>query len=485
MNFKKANLTVSLMLAMFLAAVEGTIVTMATPTIAKDLNGFELMSLVFSVYLLTSAISTPIYGKLADLYGRKSMLTIGILIFLTGSCLCGLSQNMGMLIAFRALQGLGAGSILTISYTIIGDVFPSKERPKVQGGLNLVWGVASLVGPFLGGFLIDTLSWHWIFFINIPFGLLSVFLLQGSLKESFEKKKHSIDYAGTAVLSLAVILFLSIFLFDQNTDSAHFWFIILAAVATVLLLFAFYKIERKAKEPIVSFEIFTRASTIINLISFLVFAVLMGIDVYMPIYLQNVLGFRPTLSGLAMLPMSISWLMVSFILGKLLMKYGEKTVAVGANIVILISAVLLSTLGVNSPVFLVLIYGFMIGVGFGGVSTTLIMIVQDSVDYGKRGTAMAANSLFRTLGQTIGISVFGSIFNLGITQYFTTQGIMGINPTDLYQSSSSNSALSTEQISLSLNSSLHLLFIVFIIISCISLLLSIIVPKIRRNYDAT
>jgi Arabinose efflux permease len=484
MNFKKANLTVSLMLAMFLAAVEGTIVTMATPTIAKDLHGFELISLVFSVYLLTSAISTPIYGKLADLYGRKRVLTIGILIFLTGSCLCGLSQNMGMLIAFRALQGLGAGSILTVSYTIIGDVFSTKERPKIQGGLNLVWGVASLVGPFLGGFLIDTLSWHWIFFINIPFGLLSAFLLQGSLKENFEKKKHSIDYAGTAVLSLAVILFLSIFLFDQDMDSVHLWFIVLLAVATLLLLFAFYKIERKAKEPIVSFEIFTRTSTIINLISFLVFAVLMGIDVYMPIYLQNVLGFKPTISGLAMLPMSVSWLMISFALGKLLMKYGEKTIAVGANIVILISAALLPTLGVDSPVFLVLIYGFLIGIGFGGVSTTLIMIVQDSVDYGKRGTAMAANSLFRTLGQTIGISVFGSIFNLGITQYFTAQGIKGINPTDLYQSSSSGSALSAEQVSLSLNSSLHLLFVVFIIISCISLLLSIIVPKIKRNYEA-
>ena len=212
MNFKKVNLTVSLMLAMFLASVEGTIVTMATPTITKDLHGFALISMVFSAYLLTSAISTPIYGKLADLYGRKRTLSIGILIFLTGSCLCGLSQNMAMLIAFRALQGLGAGSIFTVTYTIIGDGFPLEERSKIQGALSTMWGVASLIGPFLGGFLIDMLSWHWIFFINIPFGLLSVLLLQGSLKESVEKKEHKIDYAGAAVLSLAVILFLSIFL---------------------------------------------------------------------------------------------------------------------------------------------------------------------------------------------------------------------------------------------------------------------------------
>lgn len=483
MDFKKVNLTVSLMLAMFLAAVEGTIVTMATPTIAKDLHGFELISLVFSVYLLTSAISTPIYGKLADLYGRKRVLSIGILIFLAGSSLCGLSQNMVVLIAFRALQGLGAGSILTVSYTIIGDVFPPEERSKVQGGLNTVWGVASLIGPFLGGFLIDTLSWHWIFFINVPFGLLAVFLLQKSLKESFERKRHSIDYAGAGTLTLAVILFLSIFLFDQNTPPSHVWFIVLSVVITILLLFVFYKIERRAEEPIVSFEIFTRTSTIVNLISFMVYAILIGIDVYMPIYLQNILGFRPTLSGLAMLPMSVSWLIVSFILGKLLMKYGERKVTITATAVILVSMALLPTLGVSSPITLVLIYGFVIGIGFGGVSTALIMIVQDSVDYSKRGTAVAANSLLRTLGQTIGISVFGNIFNLGITRYFTAQGIMGINPADLYQSSSSHNTLSAEQVKLSLNNSLHVLFIVFIVISCLSLLLSIIMPKVKENHS--
>ncbi|SHI13553.1 drug resistance transporter, EmrB/QacA subfamily [Sporobacter termitidis DSM 10068] len=482
MNFKKANLIVSLMLAMFLAAVEGTIVTMATPTITKDLHGFSLISMVFSVYLLTSAISTPIYGKLADLYGRKKMLSIGILIFLVGSALCGLARSMGMLIAFRALQGLGAGAIFTVAFTIIGDVFTLEERSRVQGSLSTVWGVASLVGPFLGGFLIDTLSWHWIFFINIPFGLLSVILLQGSLKESFEKKKHRIDYAGTAVLSLAVMLFLSIFLLEGNAGAGRVWFIVLASVLTAALLFVFYKIERRAKEPIVSFDIFTRTSTIVNLISFLVYAILMGIDVYLPIYLQNILGFRPTISGLSMLPMSVSWLMVSFILGKLLMRYGEKPVTVAANAVILVGMALLPSLGVASPVTLVLLYGFVIGIGFGGVSTALTIIVQDSVDYSKRGTAVAANTLLRTLGQTIGISIFGNVFNMGITRYFSARGVMGVNPTDLYQSSASGGALPAAQVQLSLNSAVHTLFIVFIVISGLALLLSILLPKIKGKY---
>ena len=477
MNTKRARLTTAIMLAVFLAAVEGTIVTMATPTITKDLNGFSWVSLVFSVYLLTSAISTPIYGKLSDLYGRKRMLSIGIIIFLTGSSLCGLSQNIGMLIGFRALQGLGAGSILTISYTVIGDVYALEQRTKVQGSLNMIWGIASLIGPFLGGFLIDTLSWHWIFYINIPFGLLSIILLQGALEEKFEKKKHRIDYTGTVVLSLAMVLLLSIFLFDQNTIPYYNWFAVLAAVAAVVLLFAFYKIERRVKEPIVSFDIFTRTSVMVNLITFLVYAVLIGINVYMPIYLQNVLAFRPTASGLAMLPMSISWFLIAFILGKLLKKYGEKRVTMGMGSVILIGTVLLTTLGVDSSVLFVLIYGFIIGIGFGGISTTLTVMVQESVDYSRRGTAVAANSLLKTLGQTIGISVFGSLFNTGITRYFADRGITGINPTDLYQSSASQGAISAKDAALSLSSSLHTLFLVLVFISCLSLILSAFMPK--------
>jgi len=443
------------------------------------LQGFELISFVFSVYFLASAISTPIYGKLADLYGRKNVLSIGIFIFLAGSFLCGLAQSMAMLISFRAIQGLGAGSILAVSFTIIGDVFSLEERAKIQGALSMVWGVAALVGPFLGGFLIDILSWHWIFFINIPFGLLSIILLQRSLQETFERKKHHIDYAGTITLSLAMIAFLSIFLFNQNADANRYLSVFGLAAITVLLLLAFYKIERKAEEPTMPFDIFTKTSIIVNLISFLIYAILMGVTVYMPIYLQNILGYRPTMAGLALLPIQISWLIVSFILGKFLIKYGGKAITLVSNAVLLIGALLLSTLGVDTPILLVLIYGFIIGIGFGGAVTALTIIIQDSVEYNKRGAAVAANTLLRTLGQTIGISIFGNIFNLYITKYFIQQGIKGINPSNLYQSSASHAALSAEQIRISLNSSMHVLFVVFIIISCLSLVLSIVMPKIK------
>ncbi|HZK18072.1 MAG TPA: MDR family MFS transporter [Clostridia bacterium] len=477
MEFNKKLLIISLMLAMFLAAVEGTIVTLATPTITRELHGFSLISLVFSMYLLAAAISTPIYGKLADLYGRKKMLSIGILIFLVGSFLCGLSQNIAMLISFRTLQGLGAGSIYTVSYTIIGDVFPIEERAKIQGGLSTVWGVASLVGPLLGGFLIDMLSWHWIFYINIPFGLLAVFLLQKSLVEDFTKQQPEIDYLGASILTIAVILFMSIFLFDHASTPGNGWLIVLSVVVSSLLLILFYRVEKNAREPIVSFEIFTIKTTIVNLVSFLLFAVLMGFDVYLPIYLQNVLGHTPTISGLTLLPSSISWLIISFYLGKLLLKYGDKTVTVGSVVVIVISMALLPTLGITSPIVLVATYGFVVGLGFGGASTALTIIIQDSVGYSKRGIAMGANSLSRALGQTIGISIFGNVFNSGIVKYFNKQNITGINPADLYQSTPAQSILTSEQVILSLNSSLHTLFLVFFAVACISLLLAIFMPK--------
>jgi EmrB/QacA subfamily drug resistance transporter len=481
MDSRKRNIVIALMVATFLGAVEGTVVTTAIPTIVKDLQGFEIISSVFSVYLLTSAISTPVYGKLSDLYGRKNILSIGIIIFLVGSFLCGLSQNMYMLIGFRAIQGLGAGAIFTITYTIIGDIFTIEERPKVQGGISTVWGIASLLGPLLGGILIERLSWHWIFFINIPFGILSVILIEKNLKETFEKKKHNIDFAGIITLSVAMIIFLNIFSSTKNAGFNNNMFIAISVIITIILLFLFYKIEKKSKEPIVPFDIFTKSSTIVNLISFLASAVLIGADVYLPIYMQNVLGFSAQVSGLALAPMSLSWLIASVILGKCIVKYGEKLIILVSNVILLISTILLPTLGTNSPLLLVLIYVFIMGFGFGGAFTTLTIIIQESVEYNKRGAATAANSLLRTLGQTIGVGVFGSIFNLYIIKYFTNVGIKGVDPSNLYNSSTLNTAVTTEQVTLSLNSSIHVLFMILMVISILSLVLSIVMPKIAEK----
>jgi EmrB/QacA subfamily drug resistance transporter len=481
MNSKKRNIAAALMVAMFLGAVEGTVVTTAIPTIVKELQGFEIISSVFSVYLLTSAITTPIYGKLSDLYGRKNILSIGIIIFLIGSFLCGLSQTMYMLIGARAIQGIGAGAIFTVTYTIIGDVFTVEERPKLQGIISSVWGIASLVGPFLGGILIDMLSWHWIFFINLPFGILSVVLIQRNLKENFEKKKHNIDFAGIITLSLAMVIFLNIFLSSESIRFDHNIFVTISMALTILLLIAFCIIERKAKEPIIPFDIFTKTSTIVNLISLLASAILIGSNVYLPIYIQNVLGFDAKVSGLSLAPMSFAWLISSVILGKCIVKYGGKAVIVVSNIILLVSAALLPTLNVNSSLLVVFIYVSIMGFGFGGAFTTLTIAIQESVEYNKRGAATAANSLIRTIGQTIGVSVFGGVFNLYIIKYFTKLGVSGVDPSNLYNYSTYTAAITSEQIKLSQNSSLHVLFIILILISVVSLILSIVMPKVINN----
>jgi len=394
-------------------------------------------------------------------------------------------QTMYMLIGARAIQGVGAGAIFTVTYTIVGDVFTLEERPKVQGIIGTVWGIASLAGPFLGGILIDMLSWHWIFFINLPFGILSIILIQKNLKETFKKTKHKIDYAGIITLSMAMIIFLNIFVSIESISFNHNIFIVISLVTTIILLLAFYKIERKAKEPIIPFDIFTKTSTIVNLISFLASAILICSDVYLPIYMQNVLGFSAKVSGLALAPMSASWLIASVILGKCIGKYGGKVVILISNVILLISTILLPTLGINSPLLLVLIYVFIMGLGFGGAFTTLTIIVQESVEYNKRGAATATNSLLRTLGQTIGVSVFGSIFNLYIIKYFIQLGIKGVDPSNLYKSSTYNTAVTSEQIKFSLNSSLHVLFIILIMISSISLILSIVMPKIANKPKTT
>ena len=473
MDSKKKSIIIAIMVAMFLGAVEGTVVTTAIPTIVKDLNGFELISWVFSAYLLTSAISTPIYGKLSDLFGRKNTLTVGIIIFLIGSSLCGLSSSMYQLIAFRALQGIGAGAIFTITYTIVGDIFTLAERGKVQGWLGTVWGIASLTGPFLGGFLIDSLSWHWIFFINIPFGILSIVLLQKNLDEKFERKKHKIDYLGTLLLSTAIISVLYAVLIGGKTDKWYSISTIALFLTAGAMMLVFYFVEKRAEEPIIPFEIFTKANIIINIISFFSSAILIGADVYMPIYMQNVLGYSATVSGLAMAPMSVAWLLASVFLVKHIAKRGEKTVIGAALVILLLSCALLPFLGVKSSLIMVVIIVFIMGFGFGGAFTTLTIVVQASVDYSKRGAATASNSLVRTLGQTIGVSIFGSMFNLSIIKYFNNIGITGIKPNSIYSTTSTGLNLSLQNIEASLNSGLHVIFIALILFSVISLLLSV------------
>lgn len=469
---RKKYIVLALMVAMFLGAIEGTVVTTAVPTIVKELSGFELISWVFSLYLLTSAVSTPIYGKLADLYGRKRTLSAGIVIFLIGSCLCGLSQNMAQLIAFRALQGVGAGAIFTLGYTIVGDIFSLQERVKVQAWLSSVWGIAGLLGPFLGGFFIDYLSWNWIFYINLPFGILSIVLLERNMEEEcFEKRKHKIDFLGIITLSAAILAIL----YGILTSGAEGGFpgVILLLAVGILLLVAFYFIEKKAAEPVIPFEVFTKSNFIVNIISFLSAAVLVAMDVYVPVYIQNVLGFTALISGLTLASMSISWLLTSPILSKTMHRYSKKTAVTASCAILLLSTLLLPFFGVATSLAFVVLCVFISGFGFGGSFTLMTIMIQDSVGYDKRGAATASNALLRTLGQTIGISVFGSLLNSNIIRYFNERGIEGVVPNDLY----SAKGILAEHIKGSQSEALQVIFLCLIAITAVCLILTMVIPK--------
>lgn len=481
MDSKKRDIIIALMVAMFLGAVEGTVVTTAIPTIVKDLKGFELISWVFSVYFLTSAIATPIYGKLADLFGRKNILTIGIIIFVGGSALCGFSQNMYQLILFRTVQGIGAGSIFTVTYTIVADVFSLEERAKVQGLISSVWGIASIAGPLIGGIIIEKLSWHWVFFINIPFGILSVYLLQTNFEEHFHKKSHKIDYLGATVLSLAIGSLLYGFLTGENNSIGFANTVLISVVLSAALLVLFYFVEKNASEPILPFDIFTKTSINVNAISFIVSAVLIGADVYLTLYVQYVLGYNAMICGFALAPISIGWISASFILGKQLSKHGEKLITLASLLLLLISVVLFITLKANSSLILVVIYSFIMGLGLGGAFTVLTIVVQSSVEPRKRGVATSTNSLVRTLGQAIAISVFGGIFNFAITNYFKGQGISGIVANTLYSSNGAAEGISELHIKSSLMSGYYILFVIFIILTAISVIMSLAMTSELKN----
>lgn len=472
MTPNKRNVVIAIMLAMFLAAFEGTVVTTAMPTISKSLNGFNLISWVFSAYLLTSAVSTPIYGKLSDLYGRRRMIVTGIIIFISGSFLCALSRSMIQLILFRTIQGIGAGAILTISYTIIGDIFEIEERAKIQGALNTVWGVAGLIGPFIGGFILDYLSWHWIFLINVPFGIISIILIIKSFDEKLIKKKSIIDYPGIIILTFAIVTLL----FGTMQIEKSIVKMLPYMLVTIVLIGIFYFVEKKATEPVIPFNIFNRTTVIINIIGFIASAVIVVIDSYMPIYIQNVLGYGATISGLSLAPMSISWLLSTLTLGKLLTKIGEKKILQICSAIMLISSCLLLTLKSISSLPLAIIIVFIMGYGAGALFTIVTIVAQMGAEESMRGVATSTNSLIRTLGQTIGVSIFGAILNNGIGIYFEEQSIEGINSNNIFTAIDNNIIKAVDGSNAVFNG-IHFIFIAMIVVALIGLMVTFLLPK--------
>ncbi len=474
MDMVKKKIAFAFLVAIFLAAFEGVVVSTAAPVIVKSLHEFSMISWIFSIYLLTSAISTPIYGKLADLYGRKRMLIIGIIIFLIGSTLSGLSQTMQQLICFRGIQGLGAGAILTICFTMIGDIFTLEERSVVQGGVSTMWGVAGLIGPLLGGFLIDYLSWHWIFFINVPFGILCIYILGRYVHEVKPTKHPSIDYLGAILLSLAIGTFLyAVMDVNKNFNTAVYLFIF-CFICSIL----FYLQEKRAKEPIVPLFILNRGTIVVSVITFAVSFILIANTVYLPLHIQSIMGYSATLAGISLVTVSVAWFFSSLSLARLMKRFDAKYIVMGASLILIFSSYLLTFLKMDTPIWHVPLLVFPFGFAFSGTLNTLIFIVQDSVEYNKRGAAVGLNMLTRTLAQTIGVAVLGALINISTESFITTHGLNGITMQDFYDNTLPQYH---ELLRQALYSALQHVYMTSIGIAVCCFLLAYFVPKYKAN----
>jgi len=403
---------ISIMLSTSLVAIDSTIIATAVPSVVADLGGFGQFPWLFSVYLLAQAVTVPIYGKLADIFGRKPVMLLGIGLFLSGSILCGAAWSMLALIIFRALQGLGAGAIQPMSLTIAGDIYTLEERGRVQGYLASVWGISAVVGPTLGGVFSQYLTWRWIFFVNIPLCVVAALALIRNFREQVIRKPHRIDYAGSALLALGCSLLILGLLEDGK---AWPWFSapgigVLAGGAALIALFAV--VQRRAAEPVLpSWLLRRRVLVAANLTAMGVGAVLIGLTSYVPTYAQRVLGTTPLVAGFALAALTVGWPITASQSSKVYLRVGFRLTALTGSAVAVLGTALSVLLGIGSSVLLVGVSCFVVGAGLGFVAAPVLIAAQNTVGWDERGVVTAANMFSRSIGSALGVAFFGAVAN--------------------------------------------------------------------------
>ncbi len=404
--------TGSILLGMFLAALEATAVATAVPTAVGELGGVSHYSWVFSAYLLTSTTTVPLFGKLADLYGRKRTYQASVAIFLLGSALSGLSRSFTQLVIFRAIQGLGAGGVLPVAITITGDIYTLEERGRIQGIFSGVWALSSLVGPLLGGLITDALSWRWIFYINVPFGLLSAWMLQRWMKEETPRRQHKLDVLGTVSLTAAVTLLLLVLL---EGPSAWGWGDVrtlgLLAMSLACLALFFWQ-ERRAPEPMLPLDLFkNRLIAVSSAGNTLLGAMLFALTAYVPMFGQGVLGGSAVDAGTILAPILIGWPIASTIAGRMLMRISYRPMAVSGGVLIVGGSLLLARTGAATGRFAPMLAMMIIGLGLGFVSMPYLLGVQNAVPWNRRGVATSSVQFFRNIGGALAVAALGALLN--------------------------------------------------------------------------
>ncbi len=481
---KKPLVLAAIMLAMFMAAIEATIVSTAMPAIAADLGGFSLYSWVFSSYLLMNAVTVLIYGKLSDLFGRKPILTFGIIVFLIGSLLCGMATSIEMLIVFRFIQGFGAGAVMPIASTIVGDMYTKEERAKIQGYLSSVWGISAILGPAIGGLLVQYVSWRFVFWVNIPLGILAIIGLYLFLHEGVEKKKHSIDYAGAGLLFVSVSSFMLVMV-EGGVRWEWISAPVFSLIALAVITFIFFILqEKRAKDPMMPFDIWQERSILIaNTTSLTTGVMLIGISSFLPAFVQGVMERPPIVAGFTLTTMSIGWPIAAMIAGKLLLKIGFRTTSIIGGVALILGSIIFMTLSPDDGPVWAAFGSFMIGVGMGFSTTAFIVSIQSTVPWQKRGVATASNMFMRTLGSTIGAALLGGILNSRIQEHLRENGALdqfSLDSTTLLLNEEQRNQLSESMRVLlqdGLTSALQTVYLVVAGFAVISFLLILLLPK--------
>jgi EmrB/QacA subfamily drug resistance transporter len=407
----------ALMLGMFLAALDQTIVSTALPTIVGDLGGLNHLSWVVTSYLLASTASAPLYGKLGDMYGRKPVFLAAILIFLAGSMLSGLSQSLTQLVAFRALQGIGAGGLLVGAQAIIADIVSPRERGRYIGLIGSVFGVASVAGPLLGGFLVEAASWRWIFYVNVPIGALAVLVVVLRLHLQTPCQRHSVDYLGAALLTACVSAFILVTTWGGNEYAWGSPVIVGLAATAVVLLAAFIFQERRAAEPVIPLSLFrSRVFRVASALGFVIGLAMFGAIIFIPLFLQLVYGVSPTSSGLRMLPLVGGLLVASILSGRTISRVGRyKAFPIAGTAVTAVGMFLLSRLNADTSPSLASAYMLVLGVGIGLVMQVLVLVVQNDAPPRDVGVATSTATFFRSMGGSLGVALFGAVFASRLT----------------------------------------------------------------------
>lgn len=430
-----------LMVGMLLAALDQTIVSTALKSIVEDFDGLSHYTWVVTAYLLTSTASTPLYGKISDLYGRRPVFQFAILTFLIGSFLAGAAQSMGQLIAFRAIQGLGAGGLMALTFVIIGDLVSPRERGKYQGYFGAVWGLSAVAGPLLGGFFSDAntifgfAGWRWIFYINLPFGILALILTSASLKNSSIRREHRIDYLGALLMvSSVTALLIGISVFGPESGWLSSKTLATLGLAFVLAV-VFLMQERRAEEPILPLDLFKNHTfSLTSALGFIIGAGMFGAIVMLPLYLQVVQGDSATVAGLKLIPFMLGIVSMSIVSGKMISKHGHyKRFPVMGLAIMTVGIALLSTLNETTPFWQLSIYAVLIGAGLGLSMQTIVIALQNAVEMKDLGIATSANTFFRSIGSTIGVALFGSLYasRLAINLPKGVEELAETNPTAL------------------------------------------------------